>query len=90
MSANCSAAACAAWIRSGSTSVACIDSETSIAIITVAWSRGTRTVAVGWATPTHSTVSASEQQREGQVAAPARAGAGRSLASSATLLNRAT
>jgi hypothetical protein len=46
---NCLAAACAASIRVGATSAACIDSDTSIASTTVARSRGLRTRIDGWA-----------------------------------------
>ncbi len=55
---NVFAAACAACNRSGSTSAASIDSDTSMATITVARSRGTRTTLVGWANPTDSTIRA--------------------------------
>ena len=88
-SANSSAAAARPRCRSGSTSVACIDSDTSIASITVARSRGTRTPAVGLATPSDSTVSATSSSAKVRCRRqPGRRGA--TLASSSTLLNRAT
>src|SRR6476619_5666575 len=88
-SANCFAACCAACNRVGSTSSARIDSETSIAIMTVARSRGTWTAAVGWAAPNART--ASPAIRSANVRCrrhPGRFGA--TEASSETLLNRAT
>jgi hypothetical protein len=44
---KCLAVVCMAWKRVGVMSVACMDSETSSAIITVARSRGTRARALG-------------------------------------------
>jgi hypothetical protein len=46
-STKCLAAICIAWKRVGVMSVACMDSETSSAIITVARSRATRVSALG-------------------------------------------
>ena len=84
-----SVAAClAASMRVGSTSVACIDSETSMAIITVARSRGTLTSAEGRATPTLSTdMPASSRAKVRCRRQPGRRGA--TLLSSSTLENRA-
>ena len=79
---------CAACSRVGSTSSARIDSETSIAIMTVARSRGRWTAAVGWAAPSART--ASPAMRSANVRCrrhPGRFGA--TEASSETLLNRA-
>ncbi len=88
-STNVLAAALAAWMRVGSTSVASIDSDTSMAIITVARSRGTLTAAAGRATPTDSTLSPISSSAKVRCRRhPGRRGA--TLPSSATLLNRAT
>ncbi len=88
-STNFFAAVCAATIRDGSTSVASIDSDTSIAITTVARSRGTRTAAAGRATPMLSTDSAMSNSANVRCRRhPGRRGA--TLPSSSTLLNRAT
>ena len=86
---NCLAAVFAAVIRDGRTSVASIDSETSIASMTVARSRGTLTAADGWATPTDSTVSPTSSSAKVRCRRqPGRRGA--TLPSNSTLLNRAT
>ena len=87
--ANEEAADLAAAIRLGSTSVACMDGETSIAIITVARSCGTRTAVAGRATPNERTVSAMSSSANVRCRRhPGRRGA--TLPSSSTLLNRAT
>ena len=81
-SANDFAAACAAARRVGSTSVACIDSDTSITSTTVARLRGTRASAVGPANATVSRVSARINARAGRCRSrPGRSGATRSSSS---------
>jgi hypothetical protein len=88
-STNDLAADSAAAMRVGSTSVACIDRDTSMAIITVARSRGTRTAVEGRATPRESTVSAMSSSAKVRCRRqPGRRGA--TLPSSSTLLKRAT
>ena len=54
-----SAAARAAWMRDGDTSVLSIDREESMTSMIVAWSRGTWAVASGRARASRSTVAAS-------------------------------
>ena len=88
-STNSLAAFLAVSMREGRTSVAFIDSETSMSSITVAFSRGTRTAADGLATPIVSTVSAISSSANVRCRRqPGRRGA--KLPSSSTLLNRAT
>jgi len=87
-STNFVAAFCMAWKRVGSMSVAFIDSETSSAIITVARSRGTRTLALGAASETTSVPSASATRPNARCRfQPGRFGT--IELSSATLVNRA-
>ena len=82
------AAVCIARKRSGSTSVACIDSDTSTAMITVARSRGTRTSVLGTASETTSVASPSATTPKATCRRqPGRFGT--SEPSSATLVNRA-
>src|SRR5215831_20278862 len=89
MSTNDLAPARAASMRLGNTSVAFIDSDTSIAIITVARSRGTFTAAVGCAAPIVSTVSPIISSANVKCRRqPGRRGA--TEANSSTLLKRAT
>src|SRR5439155_25576447 len=84
---NSFAASLAASIRLGETSVACMDSETSIAITTVARSRGTFTDVVGLAIPTVSVASASSSTANARCRRqPGRRGT--RLPSSAVLVNR--
>jgi len=85
-SANDFAAACAAASRVGSTSVACMDSETSITSTTVARLRGTRASAVGPARATVSSINAVISAIAGRCRSrPGRRGAMRS--SSSRLVN---
>jgi len=66
-----------------------MESDTSMASITCRAIAGTRTAAVGWATPNGEHRQPDQQQREREVAPPAgRRGA--TEASRSTLLNRAT
>jgi hypothetical protein len=86
-SANAFAATCAAASRFGSTSVACIDSDTSTTSTTVARFRGTRASAIGPASATVSTASAAISAAAGTCRyQPGRFGATRS--SSSRLVNR--
>jgi hypothetical protein len=88
-SANCLAAACAAASRVGATSVAFIDSDTSITSITVARLRGTFAMACGPASATVSTASAAISAIAGRCRhRPGRFGATDS--SSSRLVNRTT
>ena len=85
-SANDLAAACAAASLLGATSVACIDSETSITRTTVARLRGTRASACGPANATVSRASATSSAAAGMCRyQPGRFGA--ILSSSSRLVN---
>ncbi len=72
-SANDFAAACAAARRVGSTSVACIDSDTSITSTTVARLRGTRASAVGTGQRDREQGQREDQREGGEVPQPPRA-----------------
>jgi hypothetical protein len=87
-STNSLAAVCMARKRSGSMSVACIDSDTSTAITTVARSRGTRTSVLGTASDTTRVASPSATMPKARCRRhPGRLGTREP--SSATLVNRA-
>ena len=87
-STNSLAAVCMARKRSGSMSVACIDSDTSTAMTTVARSRGTRTSVLGTARETTSVARPSATTPNARCRRqPGRLGT--SVPSSATLVNRA-
>jgi hypothetical protein len=86
-STNEDAAVCAAAMRVGETSVACIESDTSMATMIVARSRGTRVTRVGLATATTRLARASRSAAAGTCRRqPGRAGA--TLSSSARLVKR--
>jgi hypothetical protein len=85
---NSLAATCIAENRSGSMSVACMDSDTSTAMITVARSRGTRISVLGAASDTTRTPRP-RQTRPNATCRRHPARLGTSEPSSATLVNRA-